>query len=436
MMFFVIMMLWQVYYHYVPLFLDTLLTNRYGKGDYENIIGHIMSLDNLAAILIIPLFSFLSDRTRTRMGRRIPYMVWGSIASLILFPLIAAMYILNQFVWYFVVVALLVFSMATFRSPAVAIAPDITPKPLRASASAIMNFVGYIGGMLGAGIILIVGFLPSNDNNLTIIPFMLTSVITMVIVLSYLLKFNENKTVEATKDQLAEGEHQCQMIQTREAGKKMSRRDKVNFAIIIMAVFFCWFAFNALQNFGSLYARKVLDAENLWQFCAMALAGASLATFLPSIWLSKKIGRKWSCIIGLSIVVVVLVFGALFVSNFGVLIVALFAISGVGWALVMVNSYPMLVEMATVKNVGLVTGIYYFVSQGAMFITSNVSGYVYRWLGLDKFYFWYAVIFMSLALFVCFFFKQKPKEKTIPELLECAEPTENIGNEVENESAV
>ena len=408
--FFGVLMLWQIYFYYGPLFLTKMLIDKFGHDDeyWANIVGHIMSIDNLSAIIIIPLFGWLSDRTHTYIGKRMPYIIWGCIVSLVLFPMIAVMYLINAFVWYFVVVALLVIAMATFRSPAVSLMPDVTPKPLRTEANAIINFVGYLGAIVASGLTMI--FTVSKDggssgDNLTIIPFIITSIIMIIIVVVFLLKFFENKTVASMKAELAEGERQAQTFEHVQEGKPLSKRDKLNFGILIAAVFFCWFAFNALQTFGSLYGQNILIADggtNMWGMCSAALAIASLIAFLPSIWVTKWIGRKWASVMGPVIVVTALVLAALFVSHFGWLIYVLFAVSGIGWALVMVNSYPMFVEMSHGKNIGRVTSLYYFVSQGAMFITSNVSGYVFKYVGY-KFYFWYAVIFMACALFVAFF---------------------------------
>ena len=418
--FFGVLMVWNVYYYYIPLFLEDLLLSRNPDSkpeDFANIIGHIMSLDNLAAIIIIPLFSWLSDRTKSRFGKRIPYIVIGSAASLILFPLIAAMYLVNAFAWYFVIVILLVIAMQSFRSPVVALMPDVTPKPLRISANAIINFIGYIGGILGTGIIMIIGFFPNVPLNsaVNLIPFIATSLVLASVIVTFILRFSENKVVASMKDELAEGERLSETIEVVKEDKPLSRQDKFNFAIIIAAVFFCWFAFNALMNFGSVYARNQLGEGANWAMNMTVLPIASLAAFLPAIWLTKKLGRKWSVIIGLAIVVFALVMAAAFtplmVRNLDMIFVNIilaifFGISGIGWAIVNVNTFPMFVEVSTSKNIGFITGIYYLVSQGAMFLTSNISGYVYRGLGYG-FYYWYAIIFMSLALGICFLFRQK-----------------------------
>ena len=425
--FFAILMLWRIYYHYVPLYLDDLLTYRFGAGNYEDVIGLIMSLDSLAAILIIPLFGFFSDRTKGRLGKRVPYIVFGSLASLIIFPLVSVMWLSNAFVWYFVVVALLVLSMASFRGPAIALMPDLTPKPLRSSANAIINFVGYLGAIAGTGLTMFF----SVDNGLSIIPFIATSVVLICVILIFLLKFSERKATNYVKKDMLEGEKYCELIEKAQEGKKVSRRDKWNFAIICGAVFACWFAFNALEGFGSLYARRYLDGDSNWGTLATVLGISSLLTFLPSIWLAKKIGRKSSVLIGLGLIIGSLLIAALTTNGFSFWLILLFAINGAGWALVMVHSFPMFVEIAPAKYLGRMTGIYYFVSMGAMFLTSIIAGQVFRHFGLQEWYFWYAIIFMSVAFILCIFYKtnrkvadKKPvqEEITSPELSAPQEP--------------
>jgi MFS family permease len=289
--------------------------------------------------------------------------------------------------------------------------PDLTPKPLRTNANAVINFVGYLGAVLGSGLTIFFAFSAGDPMNIkTIIPFFITSVVLMIVIFVFLTKFFERRAVAEMQPELAIGEKLSQTLAPVRPDMPLSRRDKINFGIIIAGVFLCWFAFNALQNFGSLYAERILHAEKKWGLCTIALAVASLFAFLPSIWIAKIIGRKWSVILGLLIVLSALTAASVLVKEFDYLIVALFAFCGAGWAIIMVNAYPMFCEHASAKNVGRITGVYYFVSQGAQFLTSNISGYVYKWVGL-QFYYNYAIIFMSLALLVCVFFRTKRGEK-------------------------
>jgi len=408
--FFGILMLWQVYYYYCPLYLDALLTDKYGAGKYDYIIGIIMALDNIFAIFMIPLFGWLSDKTKTRLGRRMPYIVVGSLISLTLFPMLALMAVLNNFFWFLALMILIIIAMTFFRAPAVALMPDVTPKPLRARGNAIINFVGYVGAIIASLLTMIFVYKdgdPLSAQTATIFPFIITGVLMLIALGAMLVRFRENSVVASMRTEMERGEKFAETLEAVGEDKPLSRRDRANLIIIIAAVFFAYFAFNALNKFGSLYGTKVLGTSE-WGLATAVLAASSLLTFIPSVKLTKKIGRKRSVLAGLLIIIIVML-AAGFIKTFGVAIIALFAISGVGWAIVNVNTYPMVVEMASRNNVGRYTGIYYMASQTAQALTSIVVGFVFDWLGLEI-YFFYAVVFMALSLILCLFFKTKEKK--------------------------
>ena len=403
-------MLWQVYYYYCPLYLDALLTDKYGAGKYDYIIGIIMALDNIFAIFMIPLFGWLSDKTKTRLGRRMPYIVVGSLISLTLFPMLALMAVLNNFFWFLALMILIIIAMTFFRAPAVALMPDVTPKPLRARGNAIINFVGYVGAIIASLLTMIFVYKdgdPLSAQTATIFPFIITGVLMLIALGAMLVRFRENSVVASMRTEMERGEKFAETLEAVGEDKPLSRRDRANLIIIIAAVFFAYFAFNALNKFGSLYGTKVLGTSE-WGLATAVLAASSLLTFIPSVKLTKKIGRKRSVLAGLLIIIIVML-AAGFIKTFGVAIIALFAISGVGWAIVNVNTYPMVVEMASRNNVGRYTGIYYMASQTAQALTSIVVGFVFDWLGLEI-YFFYAVVFMALSLILCLFFKTKEKK--------------------------
>ena len=409
--FFGILMLWQVYLIYVPLYLEDLLISRFGGNpeEWSYIIGLIMSLDNLFALVLIPVFSWLSDKkTKTRLGRRIPYILFGTIAAAAIFPFIAVMAIVNSLAWMIVMMTLVIVAMGAYRSPAVSLMPDITPKPLRSKANAIINFVGYVGAIVGTGLTMMFPF-PSESNptanpTLTIVPFIVTAVIMVAILVLLMLKFKENTVVEQMRPDMARGEELSETLERVEEGKPMSRRDKANVFIMMSAVFLCFFAFNALNTFGSLFAKNELGVgTGEWGLCLNALAITSLLTFLPSIKLTKKIGRRNSIMFGLALIIVAMLVAG-FYGKYSLFLVALFAISGIGWAIINVNTLPALVEMSTRANVARMVGVYYVASQISHALTSIVVGFVFSWLGYGV-YFFYAALFMSIAFVLCFFFK-------------------------------
>lgn len=407
--FFTILMLWQVYNTYAPLFLKELLIHHFGAGDYNYLVGIIMALDNVLALFMLPLFGSLSDKTTSKLGKRMPYIIAGTLISLIAFPFISVLFAANSLAGVAIMMAIILIAMNIYRAPAVALMPDVTPKPLRAKANAIINFVGYIGAIVGGALTML--FTKTQFENgplvreLTIWPFVITSVFMLVALVVLILKIRENKIVEEMKSELEQGELQSETLEKIEADKPLSKADKTNLWLLIGSIFLWYFAFNSVETFGSTYFKEFLLVPDKWGMATIILAVSSLAAFLPSAYLIKKVGRKNSIIIGL--VLMVLSLGAgYFLKEFGVLMLVLFAFAGIGWAIINVSSYPMFVELSSTKNIGKFTGYYYAASQVAQSITPIAIGFVLDWLGLGA-YFPYAAVFMLLALIVFSFVKTK-----------------------------
>ena len=406
--FFTILMLWQVYNYYCPMFLEELLKSTYGDGDYNYLIGIIMALDNILALFMLPLFGTISDRTNTKIGKRMPYIIVGTVFALIAFPFIPFLYIKNSLVGVAIMMGLILIAMNIYRSPSVALMPDITPKPLRSRANAIVNFVGYVGAIIGA--LLTMVFTKkledgvSLQRDLTLWPFLIVSFLMIVALVVLVLKINETKLAKdpVLQAELAEGELLTETENVVTDDAPLSKRDKSNLWILIFSVFLWYFAFNAVETFGSLYAKNVLQT-NSWGLATSVLAIASLIAFIPSGWLCDKIGRKYSIVLGLGLMIVSL-FAATFVKSFGIVLILLFAVAGVGWAIINVNSYPMFVELSSNKSLGKFTGYYYAASQIAQSITPIIIGFVMDWLGYNA-YFPYACVFMAIALLVFIFVK-------------------------------
>ena len=411
--FFTILMLWQVYNYYCPMFLEELLKSTFGAGDYNYLIGIIMALDNILALIMLPIFGTMSDNTNTKLGKRMPYILGGTLVSLILFPFIPFLYIKNSLLGVAIMMGLILIAMNIYRSPSVALMPDVTPKPLRAQANAIINFVGYVGAIIGA--LLTIVFTKkledgvSLQRDLTLWPFLIVSFLMAVALIVLVLKIRENKIVEEMKAEMEEGERLSETTEAVTDDKPLGKVDKRNLWLLIFSVFLWYFAFNAVETFGSLYAKNVLLTNN-WGLATSVLAIASLIAFLPSGKLSEKIGRKYSIVLGLGLMIASL-FAALFVKSFGIVLILLFAVAGIGWAIINVNSYPMFVELSTNKTLGKFTGYYYTASQIAQSITPIIIGFVMDWLGY-KAYFPYAAVFMTIALVVFMFVKVPKKEKT------------------------
>lgn len=421
MAFFTIMMLWQVYNTYCPLFLSDIFVSILGgeSSDHSYLIGIIMAMDNILALFMLPLFGKLSDRTNTRLGKRMPYIIAGVVSAVLLFPLIPVLFIFNKYVWMIVVMALILVAMNLYRSPAVSLMPDITPKPLRSKANAIINVVGYLGAIFAGALAIFFPAHTGNDGRLIFdantiwIPFVITAVLMVVALVILILKIRENKLAAELADDLAEGEKQAETENPIADDKPLSKGDKRNLIILLLSIFLWFFAFNAIETFGSLFGTERLGMSTSWWGTAVIIMTVcSLVGFFPGAWISDKLGRKWTITLGLGMMLVSLII-ACFVVNPWVLYV-LIAVAGIGWAWVNVNSYPMVVEMASKKNVGRLTGWYYAASMLAQSITPICVGFFFKALGYE-WLFPYAAIFTAVALVVFLLYKNPHHNKPATE---------------------
>jgi len=415
--FFTILMLWQMYNYYCPLFLDRLLISNYGEGDYNYLIGIIMAADNILALFLMPLFGSLSDKTNTKIGKRMPFILVGTIASMILFPFIPFFFAKNSLVGVIVVMGLILIFMQMFRNPAVSLMPDVTPKPLRATANGIINFVGYVGAIFAGALQMISLFkMPTKGQDipnpyLFIIPFALTSILMLASLIILICKINENKLAKELKEELELGERLAETEAAMQESHELTKRDKINLVLLIVAIFLWFMAFNAVETFWSTYGIKVMNKSSV-SIATIALTVASMITFIPAGKLVQKIGRKWSIVIGLGLMILTL--GSCFIISLTplkeslIIYIILFAIAGVGWAFINISSYPMVVEMSDKNSVGKYTGLYYTSSMLAQSITPIAVGFLMDALGYEAL-FAYSTVFMAIALVVFIFIKNKRK---------------------------
>jgi len=428
--FFGILMLWQVYNTYCPLILTELFKNVFGITDEKQvqyIVGVLMACDNIVALFMLPIFGKLSDTTHTRFGKRMPYIVIGTIASAIVFPLIVVMFLLNSLVGVIIMLTLTLLFMQMYRNPAVSLMPDVTPKPLRSKANGIINIVGYIGAILGGAMAMIFPFVKDTiDQPKLIIPFAITAVCMLVTCAFLFFKVKENKIEVEIADELKRGEEETELIEAVEEDKPLSSANKRSLIILIVALFLWFAAFNAVETFWSTYGAYHLNISNYSLF-TIVLTIASLISFFPASIVSDKIGRKWTIIIGLTLLVVALV-GLIFVpradatfvkdgityNKAHILLFPCFIVAGIGWAFVNCCSYPMVVELSNKKNIGKYTGIYYAASMAAQSLTPVVAGLAVFFADAWNVLFIYSSALMGISLLVFFFVnnvKTKKSEK-------------------------
>src|SRR5574344_1328155 len=248
--FFGILLLWQVYDSWCPTFLTELFREALGTDDTEEVqylVGIMMAFDNLAAVIMLPIFGHLSDKTHTKIGKRMPFILIGTFCCAVAFPFIPVLFHYHNLWGTIAMMAIVVFFAMMYRNPAVALMPDITPKPLRAKANGIINIMGYIGGAFAT----VLGiFLPLSDyinvadraDKLWIIeiPFVVASLLMTISAFVLFLAIKENKVVEEMKDQLAEGERAAAIADAVTDDGKMSKKNR-NMLLAILGAEALWF---------------------------------------------------------------------------------------------------------------------------------------------------------------------------------------------------
>ncbi len=390
-----ILCFWQFYDQVIPYILES-------EFDLPTFWANcIMSMDNILALFMLPLFGSLSDRTKTRLGRRTPYVLFGTLGSSALLVLLAVMERQLNFIGFILVLMLLLVVMSVYRAPAVAYMPDVTPKPLRSKGNAIINLVGYIGGIFATLMMMLMlksEKLPDGSSGyvqgqsftgifLVIAAFMLTSVIIMV------LTVKENDAVagagltEDEEEETADG-----------VPAAMPKEVKRSLLLILVSVFLWYAAYNAVTTAFSRYCVSVwgvdLSASSGYLMAATVVA---IISFLPLGFCSGRFGRKKMTLFGVALMSVCYAL-AMLIRQPSVLMYVIFALVGVGWASINVNSFPMVVEMSRTGDVGRYTGYYYTFSMAAQILTPILSGWLISNTGAGyRILFPYAVVFSALA---------------------------------------
>lgn len=451
MAFFSITLLWTVYNQYCPVLIETTLRNAYPDvyPDSDStlaIVGTIMALDNLFALFMLPIFGTLSDKTKCSFGKRMIYIFPGMLVSAILFPLISIAF-LNKasIVLLVILIGLVLVVMNIYRNPAVALMPDVTPKPLRSKANGIINFVGYVGGAIGGLLMMLFGVSAEVATNQGIIPvqnghvvsFVLAGIFMISAAIVLVCTIKENKLLKENEKYMQLGEEQSETIANVEAGEPLTKTDKINMFILLFGVLFWFFSFNAVESFASLFCKNVLMNVKAGGMIVIVLTATSLVSFILLLNLPAKIGRKNTILVGIGIMalaflglIITLAINKVFTREYFdminkyqeetgklywgmnrmIFIYIFSAVLGVGWALINANSYPMMVELASGKNIGKFTGIYYTFSMVAQTLTPIIAGV---WMKLDptktglKALFIYSLIMIIIAGVIMFFFKEK-----------------------------
>ena len=373
---------WQLYDNVVPL----ILKNTFDIPD--DIAGVIMALDNVLALFLLPLFGKLSDRTHTRLGRRMPYILGGTLAAVVLMNLLPVADGARS-LWLFVVaLGLLLLAMGVYRSPAVALMPDVTPKPLRSKGNAIINLMGTLGGVftLAATGLLVTRDATGRENYSAL--FLAVSILMLAAVVVLLLTIRENRLAREVELQnlATQGEDaaQAQADETPSTGAGFSSLDPAlrRSLILILCSVSLWFmGYNAVTTAFTKYVSVQwgYDIKAASQCLMVATVGA-VVSYLPVGFLSSRFGRKRVIQAGVLLLAACFGTAALF-AQFSPALSGIFALVGAAWAMINVNSYPMVVEISKSGDVGKYTGYYYTFSMAAQIVTPIVSGWLLEHVG-------------------------------------------------------
>lgn len=440
MAFFLISAFWQAYDAIIPL----ILTNHFGLP--QSASGAVMSIDNVLAVFLLPIFGAFSDKVNTRFGKRTPFILFGAVIAMISFVCLTFIdnYQLAQvvareipqlqqgsltdeqfleevrrltvkitmenplpFLGFIATLLVVLLAMATFRSPAVALMPDVTVKPLRSKANAIINLTGTAGGIL----VLALGMIFATSENhymqytgyvVAVVAIMLTGLIVFLVSVKE-RKWAQEMQEESLRLGLEETPEEEEEAD-QEPKRKLSKAEFKSLLLILASVALWYVGYNSITSKYSVYATNILGFDyNLTLIIAQA---AAIVSYIPVGLIASRIGRRKTILAG-----VLILSSAFFIGNFitsstpEMVMYPVFILAGIGWATINVNSFPMVVELARGGDVGKYTGYYYTASMSAQIIAPILSGVLYDLIGMRYVFFAFGTVFVFLSFITMLFVK-------------------------------
>ena len=510
--FFLICAFWQAYDNTIPL----ILTNKFGLSQTAS--GGVMALDNVLALFLLPLFGAISDRCHSRLGRRTPFILIGTLAAAVIFVGLSfadaaqlknltavsqidepaamqtlyaqeadaalktpdgtdyrlsdlfseeefcaipsqltvtdgevrtpdgAAYALSDrfteaeradiakhadgkaftnphytdyvvparqaYAWnqtaehptalivFIALLLMVLLSMAIFRSPAVALMPDVTPKPLRSKANAVINLMGSAGGILvlGLGMVFATGAVKNSMMSYTVY-FSVIALVMLAALALFAWQVREPKLVKRMHEESRR--YGIETEQEQETDGKFGKGEKRSLCFLLASIILWFMGYNAVTSKYSVYASSVLNKD--YNLTLMLAQIAAIVSYLPIGMLSSKVGRKKTILAGIVMLTTSFTVACFLRESSPTLLMnCMFALAGIGWATINVNSFPMVVEMCRGGSVGKYTGIYYTASMAAQTVTPLLSGFLMDKLGLTAL-FPYAAVFVALAFVTMLF---------------------------------
>ena len=395
---------WQMYDSVIPL----ILTKTFHLN--ETYSGAIMAADNILALFLLPLFGTLSDRTNTKLGKRTPYILLGTAAAVVILnilPLLDNSFYAapstGKMAAFVICLGILLVAMGTYRSPAVALMPDVTPKPLRSRANAIINLMGAVGGII---YLAIAAVLYPNSKVLGLdhvnyqVLFIAVSAIMLIAVGIMFATIREPQLT--AENQALEAEHpEWNLAEDDGSGNEVLPADVKKSLYFLLASIALWFiGYNGITTWFTTYVDKVMG-QGLGgaSTCLLIATAGAIVSYIPIGSLASKIGRKKTIQIGIVILAACFLSGFFLTTAFheiNAVMFIVFALVGFAWAAINVNSLPMVVEMCRGSDIGKFTGYYYTASMAAQVVTPILAGMLMRNISY-KILFPYAALFVALS---------------------------------------
>ena len=371
---------WQMYDSIIPL----ILQNTFKIG--EAATGRVMAIDNILALFMLPLFGHLSDNTRTKLGKRTPYIIFGTIAAVCFMLMLPVFDKSENLLGFALCLGVTLFAMATYRSPAVSLMPDITPKPLRSKGNAIINLMGAVGAVISLALI---KFLVPKEGKPDYLPiFAIVAAIMVAAVVILVLTIRENALVKEMEETGGYESTEAELNEELSKGKKMPKDILKSLIFMLLCIAFFFIGYNAVTTFFSLYMTNYLGTKG-GDFAGYLMIAtiASVAAYIPSGFIATKLGRKKAIMLGLGVMGFCFLVMS-FLRTAGAFMIPFFVIIGFGYACVVVNTFPIIWEMSKGSDIGKYTGYYYTASMAAQIVTPTVAGFL-----IEKVFKSYAVLF-------------------------------------------
>ena len=399
---------WQMYDNLVP----KILTETFGIG--ESISGTIMAADNVLALFLLPLFGGLSDKCTSKLGRRRPFILFGTLAAVVLMmalPILTDSYHAGPAGWktacFIAGLGLLLVAMGTYRSPAVALMPDVTPKPLRSKANAIINLMGALGGII---YLIITTFLYKTTSDVYVSYFPLFSIVGIIMLAALaVVMFCVNEPKLVAEQKAYEQAHlEDSLTEVTESGEALPADVKKSLSFLLVSIALWFIGYNGVTTWFSVYAAEswnmTLGQANT---CLTIATAGAIVSYIPVGNIASKVGRRKTIRFGTLLLSGSFALAFLYTmasDQFSPVLYGLFILVGMAWAAINVNSLPMVVEMCKGSEVGKFTGLYYTFSMSAQIATPIVAGWLLENVGY-KTLFPYAAIFVFASFVTMGFVK-------------------------------